>query len=623
MDAKNAHQTHLIPELKQRPTALAAERFAQAAQGDDALTRDQLLQALHELRVHQIEIEMQNEELRRIQLQRDDQLAIYFDLYDLAPVGYLSLSEQGLIVSANLNVANLLGIDRSSLLKQPLNRFILKEDQDIYYHHRRLVMESMTIQSCELRMVTPGAGFSWVHMESKIVEGNGAISFRVVLTNIADRVRLNMDLQEKNKALNEALQAADKANLAKSEFLARMSHELRLPLNAILGFSQLLASATSPAPTHEQNNRIDHILKAGWYLLGLINEILDLSVIESGNITLESQAICLADVVSDCAGMAQPAAEKNDVHLRVAEIDRRALVQADRVRLTQLVMNLLSNAVKYNRPGGTVHVSCAVVGTGRLRMEVRDSGEGMSADKLTKLFQPFNRLGQERGEIEGTGIGLVVSKRLVEMMGGAIGVESFVGVGSVFWIELPLAAPQVAAAVQRPALAQTTAAQGAGQLRSVMYVEDNPSHMELIRQLLAERPDLHFLAARDGAQGLAMARTYQPDVILLDLNLPDMSGVDALQRLRADPVTCQIPALAVSADAMAEDIHAALAAGFLQYLAKPIRIDELMQALNLALEVAQVETGHRRLIERRAAGASTPRDSDFIERRSAGAPTPS
>ena len=623
MDAKNAHQTHLIPELKQRPTAGAAERFAQVAQGDDALTRDQLLQSLHELRVHQIELEMQNEELRRIQLQRDDQLAIYFDLYDLAPVGYLSLNDQGLIVSANLNVANLLGIDRSSLLKQPLNRFILKDDQDIYYRHRKLVMESMNIQSCELRMVTPGGSFSWVHMESKIVEGNGAISFRVVLTNIADRVRLNMDLQEKNQALNAALRDADKANRAKSEFLARMSHELRSPLNAILGFSQLMASATSPAPTHEQKNRIEHILKAGWYLLGLINEILDLSVIESGNIALESQAVCLADVVSDCAAMAQPAVETNKVHLIIAEIDRRALVQADRVRLTQLVMNLLSNAVKYNRPGGTVHISCAAVGAGRLRMEVRDSGEGMSADKLAQLFQPFNRLGQERGEIEGTGIGLVVSKRLVEMMGGAIGVESLVGVGSVFWIELPLAAPQVATAVQRPALAQKAAAQGAGQRCSVLYVEDNPSHMELIRQLIAERPDLHFLAATDGAQGLATARTQRPDVILLDLNLPDMSGVDVLQRLRADPVTCQIPALAVSADAMADDIHEALAAGFLQYLAKPIRIDELMQALNLALEVVQVETGHRRLVERRSANAATPTYSGFIERRSAGGPTPS
>ena len=569
---------------------MVSERFAQAALGDDALSREQLLQSLHELRVHQIELEMQNDELRRIQLQLDEERASYFDLYELAPVGYLSLSDSGSILKANLTIAKLLGMDRGALIKQPFNRFILKDDQDAYYLHLKRLVESGQTQSSELRMVTKEGQTFWAHMEARVTQdGVGARMHHVLLADISDRIHLDQALKEKALALDNAVKAADKANLAKSDFLSRMSHELRSPLNAILGFSQLMAAATSPMPTPAQKVRIDHILKAGWYLLGLITEILDLSLIESGHLSLLPEAIRLADILADCAGMIQPMADQHHIHLNIAELDRRYFVQTDRVRLTQLFLNLLSNGVKYNRPGGTVQVSFASVGADRLRIEVRDSGEGLSADKLTHLFQPFNRLGQEHGLIDGTGIGLVVSKHLVEIMGGTIGVESVEGVGSMFWFELPLVAVPVTVATQRPALAQEAVPQGGTQQHSVLYVEDNPANMELVRQLIADRPDLHLLGAPDAAQGFNMARSHRPNVILLDLNLPDMSGLELLSFLRGDPATRQIPVLALSANAMPDDIRDGLAAGFFRYLAKPVRLDELVLAIDLALEVARLQ----------------------------------
>jgi PAS domain S-box-containing protein len=588
MDASDPHQTALMRALRRRATAVAEGRFAQETLVDAALSPEQSRQVLHDLRVHQIELEMQNEELRRVELQLDEERASYFDLYELAPVAYLSLSDSGSILKANLTSATLLRVDRRALINKPFKRFILWDDQGVYEHHLRQLTEGGPTEPCELRMVTQEGVTFWAHLEARLTTDRaGAPQHRVMLADISDRVRLEQALQVERQKVDLALKVAQEATQAKSDFLSHMSHELRSPLNAILGFAQLMASADTPAPTPSQKGRIDHILMAGWYLLGLITEILDLSMIESGNLSLAPQAICLADVLADCAAMIQPTAEQSRIHLRMAELDLRCFVQADRVRLTQLFMNLLSNAVKYNRPGGTVNVSFATVGAGRLRIEVRDTGAGLSADKLAQLFQPFNRLGQEHGVIDGTGIGLVVSKRLVELMGGRIGAESLVGVGSMFWIELVLAAPVVLAAAQPPTLTKQAAPQGGSQQRSVLYVEDNPANMELVEQLIARRPDLKLLGAYDGAQGLAIARRELPDVIMLDLHLPDMSGMDVLQFLRADPSTRHVPVLAVSANAMPEDIRDGMAAGFVRYLAKPVRLDELMQALDLALEPAR------------------------------------
>ena len=402
----------------------------------------------------------------------------------------------------------------------------------------------------------------------------------------AERAQLNQALQIKNVELETARSAADKANQAKSDFLSSMSHELRSPLNAILGFAQLMDSG-QPAPTPEQASSIQQILKAGWYLLELINEILDLALIESGRLSMSIEPVSLTEVLTDCQTMFQPQAAGRSVHLHFPQSVRPCFVEADRTRLKQVFVNLLSNAIKYNRVDGSVEVSVKTVGTDRLHISVRDTGEGLSAHKLSQLFQPFNRLGQEDSSEEGTGIGLVVSKRLVELMGGDIGALSTLGVGSEFWFELNLAEPHALTLEAEPMAATPLAlSANGGPLRTLLYVEDNKANMELVAQLIARRTDMRLLRAQDGLRGMAMARVHQPDVILMDINLPGISGLQALGLLRDDPVTRHIPVLALSANAMPRDMERGMEAGFYRYLTKPIKINEFMQALEEALALA-------------------------------------
>jgi len=267
--------------------------------------------------------------------------------------------------------------------------------------------------------------------------------------------------------------------------------------------------------------------------------------------------------------------------------DTPYFVDADRTRLKQVLINLLSNAIKYNRANGTVVVDCASRGPGRLRISVRDTGAGLLPDLLVQLFQPFNRLGQERGTEEGTGIGLVMSKRLVELMGGRIGVESTVGQGSVFWFELNSTnEPELEAGTIPPAAIEPAQARGGAPVRTLLYVEDNPANLKLIEQLIARRPDIRLLSARDGDEGIRLARANLPDVILMDINLPGIGGLEALKILREDPGTAHIPVVALSANAMPRDIERGLEAGFFRYLTKPIRVNEFMETLEVALQFA-------------------------------------
>jgi signal transduction histidine kinase/ActR/RegA family two-component response regulator len=391
--------------------------------------------------------------------------------------------------------------------------------------------------------------------------------------------------------LNDAMAAAEKANRAKTDFLSGMSHELRTPLNAILGFAQLMESG-SPSPTPSQKRNLDQILKAGWYLLELINEILDLALIESGKVTLSREPVSLAEVMLECRAMIEPQARKRGVGMTFPRFENPFFVKADRTRVKQVLINLLFNAIKYNKPGGAVAVECTPSPPDSIRISVRDTGGGLAPEQLAQLFQPFNRLGKEAGAEEGTGIGLVVTKRLVELMGGVIGVDSAVGAGSVFWIELNLtAAPQVAvreaerAASVRPQVPEGTP------LRTLLYVEDNPANLELVEQLVARRPDLRLLSAADGDLGIEFARTCQPEVILMDINLPGISGIEAMSILHADPSTSHIPIIALSANAVPRDIEKALEAGFFDYLTKPIKVDQFMDALDVALKFPQPASG--------------------------------
>ncbi|MBI3531427.1 MAG: response regulator [Burkholderiales bacterium] len=396
--------------------------------------------------------------------------------------------------------------------------------------------------------------------------------------------------------LNEAVAAAESANRAKTDFISSMSHELRTPLNAILGFAQLVESGT-PAPTPTQKRSIDQILKAGWYLLDLINEILDLALIESGALSLSSEPVSLSEVLLECRAMVEPQAQQRGIGLIFTRLEMPRYVKADRTRLKQVMINLLFNAIKYNQPGGHVTVECTLSPPQTIRISVRDTGAGLTPAQLAQLFQPFNRLGRESGAEEGTGIGLVVTQRLVHLMNGKIGVDSTPEVGSVFWVELTLTdAPQLVVQDEALATLPRTDAPLATPLQTLLYVEDNPANLELVEQIIARRSDLRMLGAADASLGIEFARVYLPAVILMDINLPGISGIEAMKILRAEPTTAHIPIIALSANAAPHDILRGTEAGFFNYITKPIRVDQLMDALDAALlfsKTARTSSAHK------------------------------
>ncbi|MES2261101.1 MAG: ATP-binding protein [Pseudomonadota bacterium] len=390
-----------------------------------------------------------------------------------------------------------------------------------------------------------------------------------------------MQLEVTNGELAMAMEEAKSANQAKSAFLSSMSHELRTPLNAILGFAQILTSDKLPSTLVQKKEFANHILKSGRHLLTLINEILDLAKIESGAVALSMEPVALDEILQECHSMTGPLAGNRGIRLLFPEACQINVV-ADRTRLKQILLNLLSNAIKYNRDGGAVVVDCSMSAPNMVRMSVQDTGMGLKPEQLAMLFQPFNRLGQESGAEEGTGIGLVVTKRLVELMGGVIGVSSSQGVGSMFWIEMRATVPLPSLLVSEAGKALSVAS--ALPLRetplTLLYVEDNPANLKLVEEIIRFRPDLRLLSAPDGHLGVELARAHRPEIILMDINLPSVNGYDALKLLRGDPLTSHIPVIALTANAMPRDVEKGLNAGFFRYLIKPINIDEFTEAIN-------------------------------------------
>jgi signal transduction histidine kinase/ActR/RegA family two-component response regulator len=420
----------------------------------------------------------------------------------------------------------------------------------------------------------------------------GILGFLLIGTDNTARKRVEEEqarqLQEHTVELQKAKAIAEKANLAKSDFLSSMSHELRSPLNAILGFAQLMESDT-PLPNPTQKANIDQILHAGWYLLELINDILDLAVIESGRLSLSLEPVSLQEVMIECQSMIEPLAQKRGISMTFPRFETPCFIQADRTRLKQVLINLLSNAIKYNRARGSVIVDCSVCSSGRIRISVRDTGEGLSPEKLAQLFQSFNRLGQEASGEEGTGIGLVVSKRLMELMQGQIGVDSVVGKGSVFWIELITAVdPHLVIGKADATMSVEELLHVGPRPRLLLYIEDNLANVRLIEQLISRRADMRLLTAGNGKDGIALARGYLPDVILMDINLPGISGIEAMKLIRQDPLTAHIPIVALSANAIPRDIEQGIKAGFFRYLTKPIKVNEFLETLNVALKQSEV-----------------------------------
>ena len=381
--------------------------------------------------------------------------------------------------------------------------------------------------------------------------------------------------KETEAALIQARDESERANKSKSDFLARMSHELRTPMNAILGFAQLLELEIGDTDTLMFAREI---YRAGEHLLELINELLDLSSIEAGKLPIVVQPVSLHRVVTEAEQILQPLLNSKDVSL-MNHCDINATVLADDVRLKQILVNLLSNAAKYNRSGGRIVVSCHTIAKDRVHISVTDTGQGIPADKISLLFTPFERIGAEYGEIDGTGIGLALSRQLAELMDGTLGVESTFGQGSTFWLELPLAKEE-----QVLSPVDATQSTFAGDHHTVLYIEDNAANLRVVEAIFRRNPRLRLFSATNGTYGLELVRRYQPDIILLDIHLPDIDGYTVLAALKADPATRQIPLIALSADAMPFDIEKGLAAGFSRYITKPININELLAAIDQCLQ---------------------------------------
>lgn len=403
-------------------------------------------------------------------------------------------------------------------------------------------------------------------------------------------LRISEDITERvrtDRLMRDAQQVAEDANRAKSEFLSRMSHELRTPLNAVIGFAQLLEQdGLNP----EQRDSARQIRYGGQHLLDLINEVLDISLIETGRMRVSLEPVRLGDVIDESLSLVGPLARSRSIQMPPGhrqECDMH--VMGDRQRLKQVLLNLLTNAVKYNRDHGTVEVTCQPTPEGRVRVAVTDSGPGIPRDKFDLVFLPFERLGAESSDVDGTGLGLALSRGLVAAMGGEIGVTSESGSGTTFWVELKCVTPPAdAVPLTSSPSPQRQAADVTGSDKTVLYIEDNLSNVKLVERILASTPQYELVIAMHGELGIDLAKTRRPDLVLLDLHLPDMGGREILARLRAEPETQAVPVIVISADATSEQISRLMSAGATGYLTKPIDVNEFRRMLTTYLDAAEV-----------------------------------
>jgi signal transduction histidine kinase/CheY-like chemotaxis protein len=444
----------------------------------------------------------------------------------------------------------------------------------------------MAVQKYDIRRPeSEGGGFEvryWSPHNSPVLDADGNLAGIIHrVEDVTEFVRLKELETEQQQELQEANGQLRAANQAKSEYLSRMSHELRTPLNAILGFGQLLEMDEL---RDEQRESLDQILSAARHLLALINEVLDIAAIEAGRLALSLEPVAVADIAAKTVSLIRPLADQHGILLASPAHGCPEHVLGDRQRLKQILLNLLSNAVKYNRQGGSVHLTCEQVDGERLRIKVTDTGPGIPADSLERLFVPFERLESQQTGVEGAGLGLPLSKRLAEAMGGTLDLVSAPQQGTTFWVELPLTeGPLQRAEREQEATAGEQQPEPAGSALTVLYIEDNLSNMQLVERVMRRR-GVHLITAMRPQLGLDLAGEHHPDLVLLDLHLPDMPGQEVLGRLHADPRTADIPVVILSADARPSLIRQLLEQGARAFLTKPLDVRELLGLLDTVAE---------------------------------------
>ncbi|MDH5573123.1 MAG: ATP-binding protein [Gammaproteobacteria bacterium] len=439
----------------------------------------------------------------------------------------------------------------------------------------------------EFRVIWPNGETHWLKSIATVYRNTAGEPVRML--------GITMDvtsIKQSEQVLIAARDEADHANKAKSEFLSSMSHELRTPMNAILGFGQLLDF--DPAMSEENRDQVHEILKAGQHLLNLINEILDLSRIESGRLELSLEPVEIAPIITECLELVTTLANKRNITI-THNISSSATVRADRLRLKQVILNLLSNAIKYNHKGGKVTLEVQAEGTDRQRILVSDTGKGIASEHFDKLFLPFNRLDADNSNIEGTGIGLTITRRIIETMGGTVDVKSEVNVGSTFWIDLPIDSLPDAMhehnTVNKAFDSSTLRSNPDTIQHLVLYIEDNPANLKLVTQILDRRPHIQLLTAHTPELGIELARTRHPRLILLDINMPNMDGYQVMQIFKADEHLKTIPVIAITANAMPRDIERGMAAGFSDYLTKPLDVERFHAVVDKLLSSQTTMTG--------------------------------
>jgi PAS domain S-box-containing protein len=495
-------------------------------------------------------------------------------IVDHVPLGVMFLTPDGIVLDCNPRLCDMLGRSAEDIKGSSVAELVQGDELDQVLRQRRELLAGAEVVTLgPIRLVTPQGQARQLRVNaSALRDARGQVVRLVgVLEDVTEHLRL--------EASEQALHRAESANRAKSEFLSRMSHELRTPLNAINGFGQLLEMDRQPALAEHQVAWTQQILRAGWHLLEMINETLDLARIEAGTVHLNLVPLDLAAMVAASRAMVATAAAQQGIRFSEDLTLDAPAVLGDATRLKQVLTNLLSNAVKYNRAQGQVLISSRLADGQTVEIEVADTGLGMTEAQLAQLFQPYNRLGREGSGIEGTGIGLVISRRLAELMGGSLAVQSQAGAGSAFTLRLPVAAAEAA-----PPLRFTDTSPAPYQQRLVHYVEDNQTNIEVMRGVLAQRAQIDLRSSLLGLEGLAAMRQTQPDLILLDMHLPDITGLELLRLIKQDELLATVPVFVVSADATPDHMQAALTLGAAHYVTKPLDVPQFLQLVDGVLE---------------------------------------